>query len=221
LPVLDDERGAVSWMSSVIKTEGLAMNKNIWAYFLIEAFLIWGCANDAEMMDCGLLGVSSATIETIHTYSVKYTSYRNIEVLNTDDTVWVQDYAVWLDVIPAYVGDNTGAWSGTLMACGDAYPRLVDQIDSIAIISVFDYNDSIPAGTDMSPYFSYINEMEAATSLQSFDLLNDRLQDEFYLFLQPSVAPDMSKPVQLNIFLSFIGGKEFTLQTPSVYIRTL
>ncbi|MBV6647255.1 MAG: DUF5034 domain-containing protein [Cyclobacteriaceae bacterium] len=194
------------------------MKRAFIVYFILEMFLIAACADLSD--DC--TGVQDAggvpSVGNINARDVVYNSYNNIRLLELGDTLSFQDYAIWLEVEPKFVAKQlyNGSFGGQAMACDVVAQELSDRISRLSIFTQFQYNDTIPAGADMTDLFSF-QALEEQTPLES-NSLNDFFTRDFYLFLRPTVPPGLSKTAQFQILVEIDDGRSFTLTTNGVWL---
>ena len=124
------------------------MRKIVIVYLLIELAFIASC--DFGKQDCGILSESRARVGDMSARTVKYFSYNFVETVNTNDSLSLEDLALWIDSEPYFISQRKNGSGRGLYACSPSNVELEDFIADIKISNSVVLNDTIAVGTDLS-----------------------------------------------------------------------
>lgn len=189
------------------------MKKSVLVYFLLEVVFILGCNLGGE--DCGVLTSSNPYVEDITARMVRYMGYNNVTPINSEDTISYHDMVIWMDVEPYYLSQDQSIGYQSLWACSPVYPNLNNEIKELKIVASLDFNDTIPAGTDMTEYFNF-RTFDGVENVSNLTLLNAYFQSDYYFFLSPGINLDKEKNLQFDVRIILDNSRVFDLTTPRV-----
>jgi hypothetical protein len=191
------------------------MVKNVFFYLLLEMVLLVACSFGED--DCGFAEAGEARVANMEARNVEYASYNNLEVLLPNDTLATDEYAIWLVADPEYTAYKSGGYQ-SLMACSPPTPILLDQIDSISIVSKVNIDELISNGTDITDHFFFKTENDTDVPIRDVSALNFYFTNDFYLFLVSDLEFPSMKRVSFDVTVYLDNQDIYRLTTNPVYL---
>lgn len=196
------------------------MKKALLFYLFLEILIFWGCSDMQD--DCALQVGSQAAIENLKARSIDFTAKNSIVLLNENDSISKDEFAIWLDVTPRFVSYHSAEGTPSnkagyrqLMACsGLQAPELLESITDIKIYPIS--NIGIAVDDRIPLDFEYFAENEFIL-FDNIASLNTTLKKDLYLFIRPvELNPDTIN--QFRIEIKTIYNKNYLLDTEPVHI---
>ena len=204
------------------------------AFFLVITFLpsfLTQCCMDSC---CGERGKGTKPFFNVN--GLTSVSYRADTVRSTQDVynqqpIHHRNYFCWLRAEVEYYGTHIPTHIGfgqSLMACSPLPPGDRGSEESISAIQIFshaDYDNALPAGSDLSTIFQISASLRSETSGLSFSSQDYKALSAFlatspHAFydacLRLSKAPTVSKKHTFRIEYTQTNGEKYTIQTPEI-----
>ncbi len=196
----------------------------------LPSFLTQCCMNSC----CGEKNNSKPFFNTIGTTAISYRAdtVRNTPEVYNQQPIHHRNYFCWLraeveyysmqKVLPTNFGQS-------LMACDFIPSRSSEEkIASIQVFSNADYDNALPAGSDLSTIFQISASLRSETSGLSFSSQDYKALSAFlatspHAFydacLRLSKAPTVSKKHTFRIEYTQTNGERYTIQTPEIIFQ--